>query len=51
LPIQNPLNTTVMPVNIRWILVVIMGLNTICIMGYDYFFVNGIFKKLGKEWE
>jgi cation-transporting ATPase 13A3/4/5 len=51
LPIQNPLNTTVMPVNIRWILVVIMVLNTICIMGYDYFFVNGIFKKLGKEWE
>jgi cation-transporting ATPase 13A3/4/5 len=49
--IQNPFHTTVMPVNFRWILVVIMVCNTISIIGYDYFFVNGIFKKLGKKWE
>jgi hypothetical protein len=46
LPIQNPFNTTIMPVSFRWILAIIMASNTVAIMGYEFFIVNGIGKKI-----
>lgn len=49
LPIQNGFNTTVMPMSYRWTLLVIMALNTIFIVGWDYYVVNGTRQKLGKR--
>jgi hypothetical protein len=40
-----------MPISFRWELVFIMILNTVCIMSYDYFIVNGIGKKYGRRWK
>ena len=45
-PILNPFNTTLMPVSFRWILIIIMATNTVAIMGYEFFIVNGIGKKI-----
>jgi len=49
--INNPFNTTIMPVSFRWILVSIMASNTAAIMGYDFYIVNGIGKKIAKRWK
>ena len=35
-PINNPFHTTVMPVDFRWTLVILMLSNTICVMGWEY---------------
>lgn len=48
-PIQNPWETTVMPVSFRWTLVVLMILNTMANMGWDYFVVNGARKRIGQK--
>jgi len=45
MPIKNHFNTTIMPVDFRWILISIMVSNTIVIMGYEYFIVNGLGKR------
>ena len=49
IPIQNYFNTTVMPVSFRWTLLVIMAVNTLVIIGWDYFVVNGTRKRLGER--
>jgi len=49
LPIQNPFNTTIMPVSFRWILVIIIASNTVAIMGYEFFIVNGVGKRIWKK--
>jgi predicted P-type ATPase len=46
-PIQNPFNTTVMPVEYRWSLIAIIVANTLTVIAWDYFVVNGTRKKLG----
>lgn len=46
-PIQNPFNTTVMPVSFRWTLIAIIVANTFAVMLWDYAVVNGMRKKLG----
>jgi predicted P-type ATPase len=46
IPIKNYFNTTIMPMSFRWILVSIMVSNTIAIMGYEYFIVNGLGKRI-----
>jgi cation-transporting ATPase 13A3/4/5 len=48
MPIKNHFNTTIMPTSFRWTLIAIMVSNTIAIMGYEYFIVNGIGKKIVK---
>lgn len=42
LPIQNPFNTTVMPVDFRWKLIAVMVSNAIALAMYEYFVVNGL---------
>jgi hypothetical protein len=42
LPIQNPFNTTVMPEQFRWQLVLLMVANAVATSGYEYFIVNGV---------
>jgi hypothetical protein len=42
LPIQNPFNTTVMPEQFRWKLVLLMVANAVATSGYEYFIVNGV---------
>lgn len=42
LPIQNAFNTTVMPYDFRVKILVIMITNTIAIMAFEYFVVNGV---------
>jgi len=41
-PINNPFNTTVMPVEFRWKLLWIMIGNGLAVAFYDYFIINGI---------
>jgi len=41
IPIQNPYATTVMPESFRWTLLVIMILNTLTNMVWEFFVVNG----------
>jgi magnesium-transporting ATPase (P-type) len=48
-PIQNPFHSTVMPVNYRIIMVILMVTNTAAIVGWEYFVVNGVRKMLGKK--
>jgi cation-transporting ATPase 13A3/4/5 len=48
-PIGNFFNSTVMPISFRRELVVIMFLNAVTIMSYDYFIVNGIGKQYGRR--
>ena len=45
-PIQNPYATTVMPAHFRWVIAGIMMANLIANMSYEYFFVNGILKRI-----
>lgn len=46
LPIQNPWNTTVMPEDYRITLLLIILLNTASNIGWDYFVVNGLRKRM-----
>lgn len=48
-PIQNPFNSTVMPMKFRIILIIVMVTNTAAIVGWDYFVVNGTRKMLGRK--
>lgn len=41
-PIQNPFNTTVMPVDFRWKLIALMVSNAVALSMYEYFVVNGL---------
>jgi hypothetical protein len=45
MPIQNPYNTTVMPVEFRWTIAAIMFANLLANIVWEYFFVNGILKR------
>jgi len=45
-PLNNPYNTTVMPVRFRWILVAIVAANTTVAVLYEYFFVNGVVNRM-----
>lgn len=45
-PIQNAFNTTLMPVNYRFILVMLVTMNTILNMAWDYFVVNGTRRRI-----
>jgi len=47
LPLNNPFNTTVMPIYFRWILVGIIIVNTIAVQSWEFYFINGI----GITWE
>jgi len=49
IPIQNPYNTTVMPLSYRWTLIIIMITNAAINMLWDYAVVNGIRKKLAAK--
>jgi len=49
IPIVNPFNTTEMPTEFRWILFVIVVANLILNMSFEYFFVNGILKKITRR--
>ena len=40
-PVNNPFHTTVMPKEFRVYLVILMVLNLVSIMVWEYFFVNG----------
>jgi predicted P-type ATPase len=49
-PIQNPFNTTVMPQEYRYKLIAIMVCNTVVVVCWDYFVVNGIRQRVaGKK--
>jgi hypothetical protein len=48
-PIQNPFNTTVMPQDFRNKLIAIMVCNTLAVVAWDYFVVNGIRKRLAAK--
>ncbi len=45
-PIANSYATTVMPVEFRWVIAGIMMANLVGSMTYEYFFVNGILKRI-----
>jgi cation-transporting ATPase 13A3/4/5 len=47
-PIQNPFNTTVMPLEFRWSLIFIMIANGVLVMGWDFFAVNKTRQKVSK---
>ena len=48
-PIQNPFNTTIMPEDFRVKILFIMIANTIAIMAYEYYVVNGLRLKWARE--
>ena len=48
-PIQNPYNTTVMPEDFRFKILIIMIANAIATMGYEYFVVNGLRRRWARE--
>jgi hypothetical protein len=48
IPIQNPFNTTVMPMEFRWSLIFIMIANGILVMSWDFFAVNKTRQNLAK---
>ena len=48
-PIQNPWNTTVMPQDYRNKLIAIMVCDTVAVVAWDYFVVNGIRQKLAAK--
>ena len=48
-PIHNNWNTTVMPYPFRWVIIGIMTANTLLSMTWEYYFVNGLQKKLGTK--
>lgn len=47
-PIQNPYSSTVLPVEFRWVIASIMLANLIANIAWEYFFVNGILKRIMK---
>jgi hypothetical protein len=49
-PINNNFNTTVMPLYFRWILIGIIIGNTVAIMSWEYFIVNGIGRHISDKW-
>jgi cation-transporting ATPase 13A3/4/5 len=49
IPIQNPFNTTVMPLEFRWSLIFIMIANGILVMAWDFFAVNKTRQNLAKS--
>jgi cation-transporting ATPase 13A3/4/5 len=49
IPIKNPFNTTVMPLEFRWILIFIMIANGILVMAWDFFAVNKTRQNLAKR--
>lgn len=49
MPIQNPYNTTTMPEEFRWKILVIMIANGIAIAAYEYFIVNGIRQRVAAK--
>jgi len=48
-PIQNPFNTTEMPMSFRWKLIGIMAANTLAVVIWEYFIVNGMRRRLAKK--
>ena len=48
-PIQNPYNTTVIPEEFRVKILFIMICNAIATMGYEYFVVNGLRIRWGRQ--
>lgn len=48
-PIQNPFNTTVMPQDYRNKLIAIMVCDTVAVVAWDYFVVNGLRQKLAAK--
>jgi cation-transporting ATPase 13A3/4/5 len=48
-PILNPFNTTVMPQDFRNKLIAIMVCNTVAVVAWDYFVVNGIRQRLAAK--
>lgn len=48
-PIQNVFNTTLMPVEFRWKLLVYIIVNTAAVQAYEYFVVNGFGKKYARK--
>lgn len=49
IPVQNPFNTTVMPQDFRNKLIAIMVCNTVAVVAWDYFVVNGIRQRLAAK--
>jgi hypothetical protein len=49
LPIQNSFNTTMMPFDFQWKTFVLIIFNTIAVVGYEYFVVNGIRQRRAAE--
>jgi cation-transporting ATPase 13A3/4/5 len=49
IPIQNPFNTTVMPLEFRWFLIFIMIANGISVMAWDFFAVNKTRQRLAND--
>jgi hypothetical protein len=47
-PLQTPYSSTVLPVKFRWVIASIMLANLISNMVWEYFFVNGILKRILK---
>jgi len=48
-PINNPYNTTYMPIQFRWTLVGIVVANTIIIIAYEYFIANGVIQRMASQ--
>eukprot|EP00562_Extubocellulus_spinifer_P019670 CAMPEP_0178587444 /NCGR_PEP_ID=MMETSP0697-20121206/26451_1 /TAXON_ID=265572 /ORGANISM="Extubocellulus spinifer, Strain CCMP396" /LENGTH=1269 /DNA_ID=CAMNT_0020223623 /DNA_START=323 /DNA_END=4132 /DNA_ORIENTATION=+ len=48
-PINNNWNTTVMPYPFRWVMIGIMTANAIFNFVWEYYFVNGLGKKIGEK--
>lgn len=48
-PIQNPFNTTIMPNDFRVKILALMIVNTVAIMAFDFFVVNGLRRRWGAE--
>lgn len=49
-PIQNPWNTTVMPLKFREIIIVICIMNAVALCSWEYFFINGFIGKYIKAY-
>jgi cation-transporting ATPase 13A3/4/5 len=49
IPIQNPFNTTEMPTSFRWTLIGIMAANTIAVVIWEFYIVNGIRKRMAAK--
>ena len=49
LPIQNPFHTTLMPEEFRWTLLTLIAINTVLVMCWDYFVVNGWRKRMARR--